>query len=330
MNPPIGKNRIISSNQHRLTISDQSKFRPLLTNRNAGKSNDNFNKISNFNMTNTVSKHQAPESSLGEQIFLFVWAFLSSGKEFLVDAVADLLDHYQNGSQGKTKRLKNKQLYFARLKRQMGIIDEDVPSDATKETPGQSLEDELMFLKSQMSNLQKQSSVPPPPPTPTVKLPTPPPLTDLSSPRKQDITSPRKEHPKVQERGLDFKRSQSLPQQIQNGTVFEEMKRVQLRSVKPEDRKVYSKKDEQAIFQNSLFAAIQNKFKLANREEDSPVATPENKKRSFGASPKAKELVASQDETMKACENLKNLLDIVGENTSKNVQATHKRIQTNV
>lgn len=199
----------------------------------------------------------------------------------------------------------------------MGII-EDTSFQNEKEEPKQSLEDELMSLKLEIENLNKKQPSPKPtvPPLPLSTMTVSNPIlqgpnssilqTNVPTSTPKKTVPPPPPPPKKIEPKTPLKSSNpeiTSPKPLERkGSLMDELRTgVQLRSVQKQEKKPVKKN-----VQNDLFAAIQKKFKLANREdEESPFGTPENKK---GFSPKPKELVASIDETLKACENLKNII----------------------
>lgn len=204
----------------------------------------------------------------------------------------------------------------------MGIF-EDKTSQVTKEETNQSLEDELMSLKLEIENLNKKQASPKPliPPLPlgnqSVSNPSIPQVKTSILQSNVPTTTPKKVGPPpppppmkkvVENPQTPSKQSQesiTSPRPLERkGSLMDELRSgIQLRSTKTEKKPVVKKN-----VQNDLFAAIQKKFKLANKEdEESPFGTPEKVEKKQGFSPKPKELVASRDETLKACENLKSI-----------------------
>jgi hypothetical protein len=276
------------------------------------------------------------KASLGERVFLFLYALVTNAADWVVDVSLDLVDQYTGQ---RRKRLKTKEQYFDRLKRQMGVGTTDIESKTT------SLEDELMNLQKEMANLAIViPSLPPPPPPP------PPPLTQLDSlttPSKSSNTSVRavddennqtrrktsQIHPPSSTQMYPSTRGtmstvSSTTQRFEtiekacnpSSSLIEELKRKPI--LKPVKKSVGTtkkkrEKENDFNFQNDLFAAIQKKFKMVHRAEadddntGSNESTPIKKisNSSFGSVgiESASNLMPVDPETEKACENLKNI-----------------------
>ena len=267
------------------------------------------------------------KASLGESIYLFVWALLKSSKEVFIDFAHDILDSFSS-NQRKNKRLKSSTLYWTKLQRQMGILEEEKKSSDNKKTENslESLENEIMNLKLELESftsprgtkrnlldttnitIEKVPSLKGPPlGTPAPPGPPPPPPNSTSSsfikPKKEIKKEVEKEQPKKQHTRTESITTDSLQAAAKL-----------LRKTKPKSPEPSPKKAPQMAFQNDLFNAIKLKFKKVIEVDDdskhpwSGYNSPQRKS-SFSGSPKPKELVASQDETSKAIENTQKFLN---------------------
>lgn len=281
------------------------------------------------------------KASLGERIFLFLYALVTNASDWVIDISLDLVDQYTGQ---RRKRLKTKEQYFDRLKRQMGIGEVGIESKTT------SLEDELMNLQKEMASLENiipQLHPPPPPPPPPVPNTE---LVSLPTPNKSRATMIRAaedENKQQSCRKTSQFRSPSTATQMYPSTrgtisnvssttqrfetienacnpsasLIEELKRKPiLKPVKKSFGATNKKREKENDFnfQNDLFAAIQKKFKMVHRAEadddnntGSNESTPIKKisNSSFGnvGIDSTSGSMQIDPETEKACENLKNI-----------------------
>lgn len=114
--------------------------------------------------------------TLGESIFLFVWAALSNTRDFIIDYAINIIENFSSSPKRRERQQQRRkiQAYFERFKRQIGIDSGDnnpsklkKKSFAQKNTPRtqtsntesskiESLENELMMLKQELATLSKQ------------------------------------------------------------------------------------------------------------------------------------------------------------------------------
>eukprot|EP01080_Neovahlkampfia_damariscottae_P002001 gene2001-1508_t len=269
------------------------------------------------------------QTSLGESIYLFVWALLKSSKEVFIDFAYDILDSLSS-TQRKNKRLKSTKLYWTKLQRQMGILEENKSekSQKTEDEPGEnkleSLENEIMNLKLELESftsprgtktnlleINNKIEKGPMPKGPVPKGPPLPPPPPPNSARSSYVAPTKKETPKPIEKKQETKPTHNRSESVTTDALQQAAKL--LRKTKPKSPAPSPKKAPQMCFQNDLFNAIKSKFKKVIDEDDDKDAwsgyNSPQRKSSFSSSPKPKELVASQNETSKAIENTQNFLN---------------------